>query len=70
MTLSISLGISCQKLARKTSYEAACTAMDLALGRGGDQAVIKDGEDISYYGENAAVVEKIRELKPESRPTH
>ena len=30
--------------------------MDLALGRGGDQAVIKDGEDISSTGENAAVV--------------
>ena len=61
MTLSISLGINGQSY--QENYEAACTAMDLALGRGGDQAVIKDGEDISYYGENAAVVEKNTRVK-------
>ena len=33
--------------------------MDLALGRGGDQAVIKDGEDISYYGGNCEVMETL-----------
>jgi c-di-AMP phosphodiesterase-like protein len=61
MTLSISLGINGQSY--QENYEAACTAMDLALGRGGDQAVIKDGEDISYFGENAAVVEKNTRVK-------
>ncbi len=48
MTLSISLGINGQSY--QENYEAACAAMDLALGRGGDQAVIKDGDEISYFG--------------------
>lgn len=37
--------------------------MDLALGRGGDQAVIKDGEDISYYGGNCEVMERTTRVK-------
>ena len=37
--------------------------MDLASGRGGDQAVIKDGEDISYYGGNCEVMERTTRVK-------
>ena len=44
MTLSISFGINGNTY--QENYEAACAGMDLALGRGGDQAVKKDGEDI------------------------
>ena len=32
--------------------------MDLALGRGGDQAVVKDGEKILYYGGKSQQMEK------------
>ena len=47
-TLSIGLGLSCDAYAQ--SYNYARVAIDLALARGGDQAVIKDGKGITYYG--------------------
>ena len=61
MTLSISFGINGNTY--QENYEAACAGMDLALGRGGDQAVIKDGEDISYYGGNCEVMERTTRVK-------
>lgn len=48
ITISIGIGVHADSYARR--YEFARTAIDLALGRGGDQAVIKDGEKIIYYG--------------------
>lgn len=47
-TLSIGLGLS--KESYSQSYNYARTAIDLALARGGDQAVIKDCGGINYYG--------------------
>lgn len=38
-------------------------AMDLALGRGGDQAVVKMGEKIFYYGGKSQGVEKSTRVK-------
>ena len=61
MTLSISFGINGNTY--QENYEAACAGIDLALGRGGDQAVIKDGEDISYYGGNCEVMERTTRVK-------
>lgn len=48
--VSISMGIGIHADSYTKRYEYARIAIDLALGRGGDQAVIKDGEDIFYYG--------------------
>ena len=50
LTISIGLGVHADSYAKK--YDYARAAIDLAIGRGGDQAVIKDGEDINYYGGN------------------
>lgn len=61
MTLSISLGINGSTY--QENYESACAGMDLALGRGGDQAVIKDGENISYFGGNCEMVERGTRVK-------
>lgn len=61
MTLSISFGINGNTY--QENYESACAGMDLALGRGGDQAVIKDGEDISYFGGNREMVERGTRVK-------
>lgn len=61
MTLSISFGINGNTY--QENYESACAGMDLALGRGGDQAVIKDGEDISYFGGNCEMVERGTRVK-------
>lgn len=47
-TLSVGLGLS--KNAYVQSYTYARAAIDLALARGGDQAVIKDSTGITYYG--------------------
>ncbi len=48
VTLSMGIGISGETYAQGYSY--ARVAIDLALARGGDQAVVKNGKDISYYG--------------------
>ncbi len=47
-TLSIGLGLSAESYLQ--SYNYARAAMDLALARGGDQAVIKDSKGITYFG--------------------
>ena len=51
MTLSIGLGLSAESYAQ--SYNYARVAIDLALARGGDQAVIKDCHGITYYRRQA-----------------
>ena len=38
--------------------EYATAALDLSLGRGGDQAVVKKGSNIEYYGGKLQTVEK------------
>lgn len=48
VTISVGLGLSKESYAQSYSY--ARVAIDLALARGGDQAVIKDGSGITYYG--------------------
>ena len=47
-TLSIGLGLNTATYA--LSYNYARMAIDLALARGGDQAVIKDCKGITYFG--------------------
>jgi len=47
-TLSIGLGLHGESYAQTSNY--ARSAIDLALARGGDQAVVKEQEGITYYG--------------------
>lgn len=61
VTISMGLGVSVESYMR--GYEFARAAIDLALGRGGDQAVIKEGEKISYYGGKSVSVEKNTRVK-------
>ena len=56
MSLSIGIGVGGKNLVVTEDYANA--AMDLALGRGGDQAVIKRGSKIEYYGGKLQTVEK------------
>ena len=56
VTLSIGLGIGEDSLVKLDNY--AQEALDMALGRGGDQAVIKDGSSFEYYGGRTQSVEK------------
>lgn len=61
VTISMGLGVNAETYA--ISYEYARAAIDLALGRGGDQVVIKDKDKISYYGGKSATVEKSTRVK-------
>lgn len=61
ITLSISIGSQADGFV--ANYDYARMAMDLALGRGGDQAVVKEGEKIYYYGGKSQGVEKSTRVK-------
>lgn len=61
VTLSIGVGVCGQSYNK--NYEYSRTAIDLALGRGGDQVVVKQGEQISYYGGKSKTVEKNTRVK-------
>lgn len=45
------------------SLELAKSAMDLALGRGGDQVVVKDNEKVIYFGGKSQQMEKNTRVK-------
>lgn len=55
LTLSIGVGVG-DNLHETEDF--AKTAIDLALGRGGDQAVIKEGNDVVYFGGNSREIER------------
>ncbi len=61
VTRSIGLGINGDGYIQ--GYEYARGAMELALGRGGDQAVLKDGEKITYYGGKTQLAERNTRVK-------
>jgi len=63
MAVTISMGIGTGIDSYIDSYEAAHAAIDLALGRGGDQVVIKDKNDFLYYGGKSASVGKSTRVK-------
>lgn len=61
VTISIGLGVNGEEYLQNCDYSR--TAIDLALGRGGDQAVVKDGEKIYFYGGKSKQVEKNTRVK-------
>ena len=63
MAVTISIGIGLDGLVYAQNHEFARTAIDLALGRGGDQAVVKTPDKINYYGGKSQQVEKNTRVK-------
>ncbi len=63
MTITLSMGIGTGANDYAKNYEVAKAAMDLALGRGGDQAVVKENDKISYYGGKSQQMEKNTRVK-------
>lgn len=61
VTLSIGVGINGDNYINNSEYSRM--AIDLALGRGGDQVVVKEGEQVSYYGGKSKTVEKNTRVK-------
>lgn len=56
VTLSIGIGAGGKSLAETDQY--AVDALNMALGRGGDQAVVKNVRNFEYYGGKSQSVEK------------
>ena len=63
MAVTLSIGIGMNGDTYIQNYEYARTAIDMALGRGGDQAVVKCGQKIQYYGGKAQQLEKTTRVK-------
>ena len=61
VTLCIGVGSDAANYAQ--SAEWARSAIELALGRGGDQAVVKEREKIYYYGGKTKQVEKVTRVR-------
>ena len=63
MAVTLSIGIGMNGESYSQNYEYARASIDMALGRGGDQAVVKDSDKIQYYGGKAQQIEKTTRVK-------
>lgn len=63
MAVTLSMGIGISNANYNQKHEFSRMAIDLALGRGGDQVVVKEGEKISYFGGKSRQVEKMTRVK-------
>ena len=61
--LTLSIAVSNDGITDKEKYKSAGAAMDIVLGRGGDQAVIRENEIYKFYGGRAQEVEKRTKVK-------
>ena len=60
---TLSIAISNEGEVDKDKYKSAQTAMDIILGRGGDQAVIRQDDIYKFFGGRAIEVEKRTKVK-------
>ena len=65
MTLSIGIGSDSDQDGNGyiNAYDNARNAIGLAMGRGGDQAAVKLGDQVTYYGGRSAGTEKTTRVK-------
>ena len=63
MAVTISIGVGLDGLSYTQNYEFARNAIDIALGRGGDQAVVKMPVNVTYYGGKSQQMEKSTRVK-------
>ena len=63
MAVTLSIGVGLDGLTYAQTYEFARAAIDMALGRGGDQAVLKTPDQLMYYGGKSQQVEKNTRVK-------
>ena len=61
VTLSLGFGMNGKSLSGNLDYAAA--AIDVALGRGGDQVVVKNGDSFRFFGGKTREVEKRTKVK-------
>lgn len=60
---TLSIAISNEGDVDKDKYKSAQTAMDIVLGRGGDQAVVRQNDIYKFFGGRAQEVEKRTKVK-------
>lgn len=63
---TLSIGISSEGKTDYEKYKIAKKAIDIALGRGGDQAVIRENEKYKFFGGRAQEIEKRTKVKARS----
>ncbi len=63
MAVTLSIGLGAEGVGYNQNYEYARMSIDLALGRGGDQVVLKEGEEVFYYGGKTQQVERNTRVK-------
>lgn len=63
MNVTLSIGIGVNGNGYLQNCEFSRIAIEMALGRGGDQAVVKDVDKISYYGGKSQQMEKSTRVK-------
>lgn len=61
--ITLSIGLSNSKDTIYDSYQESRSAVDLALGRGGDQAVVNNGETHLFFGGRTAAKEKRNKVR-------
>ncbi len=61
VTLSLGFGLNGESPSQ--NFQFATAAIDLALGRGGDQVVVKNGESFSFFGGKTRELEKRTKVK-------
>ena len=63
MAITLSIGVGLNASTYIQNYEYSRIAIEMALGRGGDQVVIKNGNNITYYGGKTQQMEKNTRVK-------
>ena len=63
MAVTLSIGIGLDGSSYAQNYEYARISIDLALARGGDQAVVKTPANVTYYGGKSQQLEKNTRVK-------
>lgn len=63
LPITISLGISYSEETLEERYNAGNSALDIALGRGGDQAVVKKDKKYDFFGGSNVGLEKTSKVK-------
>ena len=63
MAITLSMGIGLNQGSFTKDLDAAQTAIDMALSRGGDQIIIRDNERVTFRGGRTGAVEKYTRVK-------
>lgn len=63
MPPTLSIGVGTNPDTPLEIYKTARLSVDVALGRGGDQVVVNDGENLSFYGGKKKAIEKHNKVK-------